>query len=190
LPQVKTTLIGYQAKNGTGARGPWTLHLYTDAAGQSYRTFEAPISNRVYGLLNQPVVLTYEEKPARDPQYPPNRVIQDVQQDLSFPAAPVAPVAAQAAPALPPTTPPAPVGGGADDRQVQIMRQSALERAIRWIDVLGVAAYEGDDPYALTEEFLHYFQTGEYPGKAVGPASGASQNEQAVVDEFADVFGA
>ena len=201
MPEIRTTLVSHEPKSGTGQKGPWTLHIFKDAAGQSYKTFEAPIGNRAYGLLNLPAVLTYTEKPAKDPQYPPDRVIQDVQQDLSFPAAPVAPVAPQAAPALPPTvnlptiwqnaptTPANPVGGG-DDRQVQIMRQSALERAIRARVGLDYGSEELG-LYQLSEEFLHYFQTGEYPGKSNEQAVGAvapSGSEAAVVDEFADVF--
>jgi hypothetical protein len=168
LPSIATTLVSHTSKSGNGQKGPWALHIFKDAAGGSYQTFEAPIGNRAFGLLNQPVVLEYEEKPARDPQYPPNKVIQNIQPDTSV-----------ASPPTPATTDPstgvvAPTG---DDRQIQIMRQSALERAIRWV---GAGNFEeGDVPlYKYAEEFLHYFQTGEYPGKS----------EKAILDEFADVF--
>jgi len=129
--------------------------------------------------LNQPAVLTYTEKPAKDPQYPPDFVIQDVQSDLSAPvtAAPVAPQA-------PPTSTLAPVenavSSGGYERELRIMRQSALERALRWF-AFEAPEYDADASatlYAKTEEFIHYFQTGEYPGKS----------EAAVLDEFAEVF--
>jgi len=189
LPEIRTTLVSHEPKSGTGQRGPWTLHVFKDSSGASFQTFEAPIGNRVYGLLNQPVVLTYTEKPAKDPQYPPNKVIGDVRPDTSAGGS-VAPVAPKGAPAAPPTEPqqnagpspttlPAPVGGG-DDRELRIMRQSALERAIRYQAVHPVRNQDPlpEDLYGLAEEFIHYFQTGEYPGKS----------ERAVVDEFADVF--
>jgi hypothetical protein len=58
------------------------------------------------------------------------------------------------------------------------MRQSALERAIRALSAQIDGFDEQYNVYELSEQFLHYFQTGEYPGK----------NEQAVLDEFAETF--
>jgi hypothetical protein len=131
--------------------------------------------------------LTYEEKPARNPQYPNDRVIKDIQLDTRTPGVTEAPVASQrgiqGAGVAPDTIPAGgfPTVSSGDDRQIQIMRQSALERAIK-AHAAGIFDYSEDSElYKQTEEFLHYFQTGEYPGKL--PA-----NEQAIVDEFAEVF--
>lgn len=175
MPSINVTLTSYDKREGNGNRGPWVLHLFKDSAGGSYQTFEAPISNKAYGLLDKPVVLTYEEKPARDPQYPPNKVIKGIEPDLSAPAVSEAPVASQ----TPPTVASSaliPVSSGADDRQIQIMRQSALERAIR-ASIGEIDLTYKKSTYDLAEEFLHYFQTGEYPGKV-------SQSEQEIIAGF------
>ncbi len=167
MPSVNVTLTSYDKREGQGQRGPWTLHLFKDSAGQSYQTFEAPISNRAYGLLNQPVVLEYKDKPSKNPEYPPNKEIVDIQPDTS--------VVRTDDPGLPPTTTseaPTTTGRAAfaansgDDRQIQIMRQSALERAIRALSAQIDGFDEQYSVYELSEQFLHYFQTGEYPGKS------------------------
>jgi hypothetical protein len=181
LPTVHVTLVEHTKKEGNSQHGTWVLNLFKDAAGVTYQIFTDPktgIANKTAHLLNQPAILEYRDKPAKDPQYPPNKEIVDIQPDTSAPAVSEAPVASQA----PPTRAAFALSSG-DDRQIQIMRQSALERAIRWF---GVAGEGWPGLYVQSEEFLHYFQTGEYPGKAEGPAK--QSNEQAVLDEFAETF--
>lgn len=170
MSQIQTTLTAHFAQSGTNARGAWTRHDFTSVSGEKYQTFDAAVANRVYGFSfgdanqpnNKPIVITYDEKPAKDPQYPPNKVITGIEA-ATVPEAPsVAPVASQ----TPPTVG-VPVGsGGPDERQIQIMRQSALERAIRFVN--GDPGAEGGtfEIYNLAEEFLNYFVTGEYPGKS------------------------
>ncbi len=46
------------------------------------------------------------------------------------------------------------------------MRQSALERAIAALSAQIDGFDEKYGVYELSEQFLHYFQTGEYPGKS------------------------
>ncbi len=186
MPSVNVTLTSYDKKEGQGQRGPWTLHLFKDSAGQSYQTFEAPISNRAYGLLNKPVVLEYKDKPAKNPEYPPNKEIVDIQLDVA------ALEAIEDEHYNPPTnalTSGAPLVNSGDDRQIQIMRQSALERAIRFYGYSG-QAYGEVQIYELSEEFLHYFQTGEYPGSV--PQSGTTgeypgKSEAQIIADLNDI---
>lgn len=165
MPTLNTTLTVYEKKEGNGARGPWTLHIYKDTAGQSFQTFEAPISNRVYGFLNKPAVIDYEQKARPGSEYT-NNVIKGISPDETAQAVSAASVASQMPPEVAelagplPTLTPTPTGG-ADDRQIQIMRQSALERAIRFHAAFASGPIIFDDVIHLSDRFLDYFINGD-----------------------------
>jgi hypothetical protein len=173
LPTAHVTLKTHESKSGNGKNGPWTLHVFTDEHNQPYKTFEAAIGNLAYGLINQPAIVTYDEKAAKDPKYPPDRNIRTVE------PAPVAPGGSVAPPTAPVASIPAPTSG--DDRELRIMRQSGLERAAK-VTELGLAPQVNslDDLFALSDVLITYFQR----GRKTAPAA-----EQAVIDEFASEFG-
>ncbi len=53
------TLTGYETKSGTGQRGPWTVHIFSDGSSK-YSTFDAGLGRTALGLLNAPARIVYE----------------------------------------------------------------------------------------------------------------------------------
>ena len=59
MAEATTTLVSLETKSGSSQKGPWSFEIYTDAAGQKFQTDFNSDSYRE--LLNQPVVVVYEE---------------------------------------------------------------------------------------------------------------------------------
>jgi hypothetical protein len=161
VPQTQTVLTSHQSKSGSNAKGGWTMHIFKTADGTSYQTFDTALGNKAYGLLNQPVSLIFESETRGDYT---NNVLKSI--DGAAGAAPAAPAATAAATAVAPIQ----TGETDDQKQVRIMRQSALERAILagtegYIEIKSV-----DDLYALSDQFLDYFKNGRQGVAVAEPA--------------------
>lgn len=155
MPQIQTVLQSHSSNSGSNSRGGWTLHVFKAVNGDEFKTFDAGIGNKAFGLMNQPVTVEYGEKPAKDPKYGPDKILQGITATEGAPAVQAPPVAVAPTQTAPTT----------DDRQIQIMRQSALERAIRYYDAQPKDGFTTDDIYALADEFVDYFVNGRVEDK-------------------------
>lgn len=151
--KVSTILTGIETFEGTSARGPWTKTVFKAADGSEYQTFEGAVASKASSLLNQPVEVTFT--PKQRGQYT-NLQLDDVA--IVVGAANGAP--GTPPPAHPPVATAAAPQPSADSRQYQIMRQSALERAIMSFAADGVEIL-GSLPelYELADQFVVYFTT-------------------------------
>lgn len=147
MPFTTTTLVSHEQKSGSNAKGPWTVNKFKAQDGRQYDTFDKDLAARALERLNVPSVLEYEE--VQKGQYTNYTLTGVAPADSDAAAAPSAPQTA------------APAAGGEDDRQLRIMRQSALERAILTFNTAG------QDPLThqaelleLADQYIDYFVNG------------------------------
>lgn len=130
---VQTTLTSLKTRQVNGQRGPSTLHIFTDAGGQDYTTFDLELASRAQALLGQPVTVSYESGGVNE--YGEKRYLNAVAATGGAPVQPV--VAVAPTPASQPQTPPRTfVSGsaaGSEDRTVSIQWQVAAKIATEFI---------------------------------------------------------
>lgn len=154
MQQVTTTLRQVATFNGTSARGPWLKTVFTDDQGLEFATFKGEIASQASQLLNVPVVVSYTEK--QNGQYT-NRTLEAIQAVGGAAPAP----AAQPAPGIVTQYTPSAASAPESDRQLRIMRQSALERAIMSFVADGEPILTNlPGLYTLAEEFIDFFENG------------------------------
>ena len=164
--QTQTVFTGYDTKSGNGKKGPWTLHLFTDKNDQVYKTFETALANELAGTRGQQVTVEYEERPSRG-DYPPDKIVQKLisaGNAVNTTSGAAVSVGEDGVVKHVVTTP--------DDRQMQIMRQSALERAIRFY-ALGSTKPTPASLFALSDKFVDYFVHGAQPTPSPSAADSA-----------------
>ena len=153
-----TTLVGYQTKSGNGQRGPWTLHLFNDAAGQKYQTFDGGLANRAGQLMHQPVRVAFDVKSNNGYQ---NNELTAIE------LAPQGAVVQQ--PAQQPMN-----GGGAHQPQSSPTddskrRWAASQVAVVWLGFLPEHERTIESLIVLSEQLIRYYQNG--PNAFVGTSS-------------------
>ena len=168
---VQTTLTGHTTKSGNGQYGPWTLHLFTAANGETYQTGKQDIANAAYALLNQPVTIIFVTKTRG--QYRNNKIESVAPAGAGAPlAAPVAqapvqaaPVAAQAdGPRLGYTTP--------DADAKRIARSVGLEQAINAAAKGVIVINSPSELFDVAHTFGAYVFNGSRPsGATAAPSS-------------------
>lgn len=152
MQQVTTTLRQVATFSGTSARGPWLKTVFTDEQGVEYATFKGEVASVANQLLNVPVVVSFTEK--QNGQYT-NRTLEAV-----TPTAGATPSPSPAQAAAPAYTP-SPAVTTEPDRQLRIMRQSALERAIMSFVADGEPILTNlTGLYQLAGEFIDFFENG------------------------------
>lgn len=146
------TLSAPEIKSGTGAKGPWTLSIFKASDGREYTTLDGALASKASALVGQPVRLSYTLR--QNGKYT-NYNLADVQ-----PVEGVEGHVVQSVSAAQNGTSPD------EERQLRIMRQSALERALRAFEI-AVSQGAPLDPvantselYELADEFIDYFTNG------------------------------
>lgn len=134
-----TVLTAHNQVSGVGAKGPWTVHKFESNDGRSFDTFDQRVANQAHPLLNQPVEVEFEtEKKGEFTNY---KLLSAVTTNATPSAvAPVAP----------------------DQRQTQIMRQSASKVAsyiVGWLPE-GHADKTLDSVILVSEQLLKYYTEG------------------------------
>ena len=139
-------------EHGNGQKGPWTRYDVKDAGGNKYQTFNAQLGAQAKEAQGKSVILTYHEE-ARG-QFT-NYVIDAIKAQGSLVEA------AQEAVNAPKSAASTETDG---DRQLRIMRQSGLERAIltaaQLPDIFTRPIESVDELYALADQFVDYFVNG------------------------------
>ena len=142
--QQTVTLTKHFPTHGNNSRGPWTRHDFKDAGGSKYQTFDAALGEKAAGLLNQPVEIEYEVE-ARG-QYE-NNVLKSVK-------------AAGGSPANPASVPSISQNVPSDERELRIMRQSGLDRAINTVNAGITTVSTLEELFVISDEYIRYFQNG------------------------------
>lgn len=141
MAEQVVTITGVFTQQGNNARGPWTRYDVKDAGGNKYQTFDAELGAKAQAVQGQSVTLTFHEE-ARG-QYT-NNVLDGIKTSVNG--------ATNAAPSVP--------SESQDDRQLRIMRQAGLERAILAASAIGIELSSVDDLYAISDQFVDYFVNG------------------------------
>lgn len=144
-----TTLTKVGAFPGNGTYGPYVRSVFKDADGVEWTTFKGPVASQAEALVGQTVELEGNEE--INGQYT-NRTLLKV----SAVANGNAPVQPQGQ-----TTATHDAGSYEQDRQLRIMRQSALDRALTAFGIIGqdpIAALE--ELFELSDQFIDYFVNG------------------------------
>lgn len=149
-----TTLTGYEVKTGQGQRGPWSMHLFKDAAGVSFQTFDSGLGNRAAQLLHQTVRLVYE--PETNQRGYTNNVLKAIEIAAGG-TQPTQAFAPQPAPQLAP----APQQRGNDpEREERIMRQSGAKVAVELIGFFPEDQRTLNNLVLISESLVKYFTAG------------------------------
>lgn len=161
--QTQTILKTQESKTGTGKTGkPWTLRVFQAANGNSYQTFEASIANKAYELLGEPATIEFEE--------------QERNGYVNYVLLGVEPAAGAVESRTQPENRVSPDVVHEDDRQIRIMRQSALDRAIS-ATAAGIAeASSEDDLYRIADRFIDYFVNGVAAKPELAVVAGGANN--------------
>lgn len=186
MQQLQVTFVRHNPRQATAKQGPnagnqFTIHEFFTADDTKFDTTKAEIANAAYALLNQPVLITFEQ--TQNGQYT-NRKLQAVQaadgsgatmapgvMPLATASAPPAPTAAQAAA---PTT--GSDNGGtryADhpDTARRIARSVGLELAIKAAESGVVALGSVESLFDVAHTFGAYVFNGSRPSAATGADS-------------------
>ena len=144
--QQVVTLTGVEVKSkGSNKRGPWALRIFDSAGGTKFQTFDVSDGEALEAKIGTPVELTYEVEENGNFT---NNVIK------SFKDAAVADYygAGQSAPQAAVNT---------NDRELRIMRQSALDRAINTVGHGIVEKVDTvEDLFRLADTYILYFEAG------------------------------
>lgn len=171
MNQVQTTIVTVNARN-TSRGQVWDV---IDGQGVKYTAFEPAQAQKAMSLLNQPVLLSFTEKPSSNPQYGPNRSFKDAMpfqgaapQPASLTAVDAMNIAIQQKGHL--VAPPA-ISSGPTDKDAQIIRQSAYKAAVDLCSPLVSAGVLADEVMAevrrVTDELVAYGLTGSWGGASV-----------------------
>jgi hypothetical protein len=145
---LTTTLVrAFDPVDGTSAKGPWTRCDFKDENDLKFSTFKGDVASVATSLIGQPVEVEFESK--QNGEYT-NRTL------LKVSAVEVAAGSASTPTEVTPST-----NTYEDDRQLRIMRQSALDRALTAYGIAQLDPIESiDEVYKLSDEFIHYFVNG------------------------------
>ena len=127
---------GVSKKDGS----PWTRYDVKDAGGNKYQTFNAELGAQADAATGQSVTVSYHEETRG--QYT-NYVLDAIKTGGA-----VNTETANDAPSP------------ESERQLRIMRQSGLERAILASKALGIDVSSVDDLYEISDQFVDYFVNG------------------------------
>ena len=153
--QQVVTLTGVEVKSkGSNKRGPWALRIFDSAGGTKFQTFDVADGEALEAKIGTPVELTYEVEENGNFT---NNVIKSFKEGA---AVPDYYGAGQSAPQGAVNT---------NDRELRIMRQSALDRAINTVGH-GIVEIEGVkvtpdkinpyDLFRLADTYILYFEAG------------------------------
>ena len=138
------TLTGVEVKSkGTSKRGPWALRIFDSAGGTKFQTFDVAIGESLEKSVGSAVEIEYEVEENGNFT---NNVVK------SFKAAGPAPVYNDEGGV--------PVKSHQEDRELRIMRQSALDRAINTVGHGIVQADDVSDLFKLADTYILYFEAG------------------------------
>jgi hypothetical protein len=139
------TLTGVEVKSkGSNKRGPWALRIFDSAGGTKFQTFDVADGEALEAKIGTPVELTYEVEEN-------GNFTNNVIKSFKDAAVPDYYSAGQ-------TTPQAAVN--TNDRELRIMRQSALDRAINTVGHGIVQADDVSDLFKLADTYILYFEAG------------------------------
>jgi len=140
--QQVVTLTGVEVKSkGSNKRGPWALRIFDSAGGTKFQTFDVADGEALEAKIGTPVELTYEVEENGNFT---NNVIKSFSD-----AGKVLSGVAEAAPPV-----------NTNDRELRIMRQSALDRAINTVGHGIVQADDVSDLFKLADTYILYFEAG------------------------------
>ena len=146
-----TVLTGHESNSGVNAKGTWVLNSFTGQDGQKYKTFDNDIAAQAFSLMGQTVSIEFEEKPARDPRYGPDKFITSIAASTQ-----TTPILQQTYTA-PPTV--------AEIKPVD--RNAGIARAIETFGVAGVDPLENQDAlFELADVYATYGALGVKPKTA------------------------
>jgi len=152
MNQVVTFSSVETKKTGNSKRGPWALRLFTTAGGTKFQTFDVDLGESLEGHLNLPLEITYEIEDNGDFK---NNVIKGWKPSENG-ATVSEPVQSTSN------------GETAEEKQLRIMRQSALDRAISSV-AGGLVTDDNDVPltsvdestlFAIADRYVDYFVNG------------------------------
>ena len=150
MNQVVTFTGFEEKKRGTNQRGEWALRIFTSAGGDKFQTFDVSLGDQVISSINSPVEVEYE---IEDNGNFKNNVIRSVKAVAAGVSTEVAKALVASGQASVYTLP-------SDDRELRIMRQSGLDRAINTVAAGIAEAKTVNDLFALSDEYIRYFQNG------------------------------
>ena len=136
------TLTGVEVKSkGSNKRGPWALRIFDSAGGTKFQTFDVAVGEALEKSLGSAVDLTYEVEENGNFTNNVVKSFKDAGKVLSG--------VAEAAPPV-----------NTNDRELRIMRQSALDRAINTVGH-GIVEVDGvTDLFRLADQYILYFEAG------------------------------
>lgn len=145
MSSVTTTVLERHYAPEKGRSGKYGPNKFQAADGRKYETFDADVAGQAAGLLNLPVEITFDER--HNGQYT-NYDLLGIRATNG--ASPSVSEPERGTPA-----------GGDEERQMRIMRQSALERAILTFNTAGADPLEGQDALLeLADQYIDYFVNG------------------------------
>ena len=140
--QQVVTLTSVEVKSkGSNKRGPWALRIFDSAGGTKFQTFDVADGEALEAKIGTPVELTYEVEENGNFTNNVIKSFSDVGKVLSG--------VAEAAPPV-----------NTNDRELRIMRQSALDRAINTVGHGIVQADDVSDLFKLADTYILYFEAG------------------------------
>ena len=148
MAEQVVTITGVFTEQGNNSRGPWTRWDVKDAGGNKYQTFDEGLGRKAEAAKGSSVKVTYEE--VQRGQYV-NKVLKAVEPQVAEREAIAAVNAAAQA---------TPYNGSETERQLRIMRQSGLERAILATQALGIEVSGVDELFEISDQFVDYFVNG------------------------------
>lgn len=159
MPKIVTTIArAFDPASGTGPSGkPWTRTDFELGTGVKVQTFKGEVASVARALVGQPVEVEYEE--TQNGQYT-NRTLLSVS------------AIANGDHATPATANPSPDSSNnhtlstqtvaEPERQLRIMRQSALDRALTAFGIAGQDPIEHQSElFDLARVYVDFFTTGE-----------------------------
>jgi len=140
--QQVVALTGVEVKSkGSNKRGPWALRIFDSAGGTKFQTFDVADGEALEAKIGTPVEITYEVEENGNFTNNVIKSFSDVGKVLSG--------VAEAAPPV-----------NTNDRELRIMRQSALDRAINTVGHGIVQAEDVSDLFKLADTYILYFEAG------------------------------
>lgn len=128
-------------KKGTNKFGPFWFRVFKTAGGDRYQTFDVDLGDKIAASFGTPVEVTYEVEENGKYQ---NNVLKGIREET----------ASANLQALLEQNPPQ------DSRELRIMRQSGLDRAINTVKA-GIVEVDGvADLFRLSDAYIDYFENG------------------------------
>lgn len=156
MQQVVTfTEIVHNGTPGVNERGPYHFRVFKTTGGTRFQTFEVPIGDTILASFGQPLDVEYGVKDStKDGKTYQNNIIKSVKQVATSPDHYAGQTDAK--PSLTDALP----KSYEDERQLRIMRQSALDRAINTVGHGIVQADDVSDLFKLADTYILYFEAG------------------------------